>query len=158
VRLINRFAPYLFDDSEQKCGGQAEEQPSIQGFQGSHELPFGFQSQSCVPKARDRIQRIENRKFEVWESTDKQKGFCPKGRFDRMEAGGNQGRGAHYDHEPDDRMATLPNTSGSADGPLAHESEPQHVDHHRQNDERHTPGPIVAPGTGVNVEKSESRS
>ena len=52
----------------------------------------------------------------------------------------------------------LSNADGSADGSLADESEAQHVDYHRQDYQRPTPGLAVAPRSGVGGKKSESGS
>jgi hypothetical protein len=111
-----------------------------------------------VPVARDCVQRIKKRRLEVGNCTEEPKSFCPNDGFYSMQAGGKQDRGTDDDHEPANGLAMLSNPTGSADGSSADEPEAQHMDHHRQDNKRQTPGPVGTPGSGVNAETSESGS
>lgn len=127
--------PHLVDDGEQERGSEAEEQPSVQRFKCSHELPAGLENEIRVAVTRDRTQRIKYCRAVVGKSIEMSIRDRPEDGLQSVEAGGEQGRGAHNRDEDASGMRLAHKPVENLVGGLVDQPQTEDVDDHGQNDQ-----------------------
>jgi len=114
------------EPKEKRCC-EPEQQPSVERFHCSQQLPTQLYLETCVSVGRHRSHRIKHRKSGIGHCSNQEISYSPNRRFDRVQASCKQGCRAHSQRKAN-RWVSIPHQGGiERDETVLHDSETQHM-------------------------------
>lgn len=137
--------PDSLDDVEHECGGEAEQNPSVEGFECAHQAPLGLQGNVGVTVTCHGVEGVEHGIFSQRDCAQHSEGEGPHEGFTPVQDGTTKCCSANRDDREDfDKHGSWPAPKQGGNR-LIEEPEARRVKHNRGGDDGEAPQPIGLP-------------